>query len=325
MKKAKVTVIVPIYNGEKYIKRCIDSLLKQTYKNLEILLINDGSKDKSLKMIKEYEKKYPELIKVFSHDNHGLGYTRNVGLDHATGSHVTFLDIDDWFLDDYIERLKEGIGNDDIVISGFRRYNYQYKFQYEKKPIVCSFSKYKYCSIAGKMYKRSFLNKNKLRYSKVKMGEDSFFNISAYAKTNKVVVLDYGGYCNYENLKSMTNDVVFSKEKSFLFILQQIVENVDTTKLKQDEFNFYLLKTLIVDLILYKNSLDSKQLIEHYHKSIKWYKKYLHMNSNKMKLYIQKGEEFKINVVINIFVMATKLHLDGLLIRLIKRLKVSMI
>ena len=325
MKNVKVSIIVPVYNEEKHIKKCIDSIINQTYKNIEILLINDGSKDKSLKILREYEKKYPKLIKVFTHKNRGLGFTRNVGLENATGDFITLLDSDDWMAEDYIEVLKNAIGKNDIVISGFKRYNSEYQFQYEKKPLDSEWSKYKYCSIAGKMYRNSFLQKNQLRYSKVKMGEDSYFNISAYAKTNKIIVADYAGYCNYENLSSMTQKVEYTEDKSFFTILKLIIDTIDTTKLNHNQFSFYVLKTLIVDIFLYKDCLTEEELIKNYRIHIKWYKEYLDSINKKFKLYWQKDEEFKINFLVNMFVILSKLHLDSLLIIIIKRMRVSMI
>lgn len=325
MRDKKITVIVPIYNAEKYINKCVDSLLEQTYKNLEIILINDGSSDNSLEIIKKYEQENPKNIKVFSHKNHGLSYTRNVGLKNATGDYITFLDSDDWFDRDYVEILLNNIKDNDIVISGFKRFNYEYKFQYEKKPKNCSFSKYKFCSIAGKMFSSEFIKKCNLKFKKVRMGEDSYFNISAYSQTDKVAVADYAGYCNYENLKSMTNDVVYSDDKLFYSILKSIVSENDISKLEIDEFLFYVLKTLIVDIFLYKNCLSSNELIIIYERSISWYKDLLKENGKKFKIHIQKGEEFKINLLVNIFIILTKLGLYKILIKMIKKAKVSMI
>ena len=118
MEKGKVTVIVPVYNEETHIERCIKSILKQTYQNMEIILINDGSKDNSLKILKEFEKEYPSKIRVFTHKNKGLGLTRNVGLDNATGEYITFLDSDDYVSIDYYRTLMNNIqeNNSDIAM-----------------------------------------------------------------------------------------------------------------------------------------------------------------------------------------------------------------
>ncbi|WP_336690498.1 MULTISPECIES: glycosyltransferase family 2 protein [unclassified Chryseobacterium] len=93
---SKVSVIVPVYNVENYLAKCLDSLVNQTHQNIEILVINDGSKDDSEKIIQEYAQKYPEKIKSFIKENGGLSDARNFGIDHATGDYLGFVDSDDY-------------------------------------------------------------------------------------------------------------------------------------------------------------------------------------------------------------------------------------
>ena len=92
MKKG-ISIIVPIYNSEKYLNKCIDSLINQTEKNIEIILVNDGSTDNSEEIIKEYKDK---RIKYYKNKNQGIGKTRNFGIEQATGSYIMFVDSDDY-------------------------------------------------------------------------------------------------------------------------------------------------------------------------------------------------------------------------------------
>src|SRR5699024_1141358 len=92
---AKVSIIVPIYNSENYLKYCLETIVNQTYNNLEILLINDGSLDNSLDICKEFEQK-DNRIKLFNIPNSGVSVARNIGIDNATGEFITFVDSDDW-------------------------------------------------------------------------------------------------------------------------------------------------------------------------------------------------------------------------------------
>lgn len=117
-----VTIIVPVYNVEKYIYECVDSLIKQTYKNIEIILIDDGSKDKSGAICDNYAAS-DARIKVIHKQNEGLGFARNTGLKVAQGKFVTFIDSDDKADADLVENLVNGIyeANGDTCIGGFKR------------------------------------------------------------------------------------------------------------------------------------------------------------------------------------------------------------
>ena len=93
-KNIKVSVIVPVYNVEKYIRQCLESIINQTYKNLEIIVVNDGTKDNSMKIVEEYLS--DERIKVINKENGGIASARNRGIDEATGEYISFVDSDDW-------------------------------------------------------------------------------------------------------------------------------------------------------------------------------------------------------------------------------------
>ena len=108
-----VSIVVPIYNVEPYLDECISSLVNQTYTNLEILLINDGSTDGSLKKCEEWASK-DKRIQVFSKDNEGLGPTRNYGVKHANGEWIAFIDSDDWIENSYVEKMYETTFNKDV-------------------------------------------------------------------------------------------------------------------------------------------------------------------------------------------------------------------
>ena len=104
----KITVIVPVYNVENYLEKCLDSLINQTYKNIEIIVINDGSTDNQGEICQEYAQKDNRIVYI-EKENGGLSDARNVGLDKMTGSYVTFIDSDDWIEQDYIETLYKKI------------------------------------------------------------------------------------------------------------------------------------------------------------------------------------------------------------------------
>lgn len=101
----RISIIVPVYNVENYLAKCLGSLVNQTHQNVEILVINDGSRDNSGEIIKSFEDKYPDKIKAFSKDNGGLSDARNFGIDRATGDYIGFVDSDDYVTETMFEEM----------------------------------------------------------------------------------------------------------------------------------------------------------------------------------------------------------------------------
>ena len=121
--KPLISVIVPVYNVEKYLRKCLESIINQTYKNLQIILVNDGSTDSSLSICKEYENIDNRII-VIDKENEGPAIARNVGLDSADGDFIAFVDSDDWILENMYEVLleKQAIHNADMTVCGKLNY-----------------------------------------------------------------------------------------------------------------------------------------------------------------------------------------------------------
>lgn len=123
MNEVKVSIIVPVYNVEKYLTVCMESLIHQTLEDIEIIVVNDGSPDNSIKILEEYERKYPAKVKVFTTENRGVSHARNYGLDRAVGEYILFVDSDDFIELDMAEKLytKAVTDNNDLVMCA--RYN----------------------------------------------------------------------------------------------------------------------------------------------------------------------------------------------------------
>ena len=218
----KITVIVPVYNVENYLNKCLDSLINQTYKNLEIIVINDGSTDNSGEICQEYAQKDNRIVYI-EKENGGLSDARNVGLDKMTGSYVTFIDSDDWIEQDYIETLYKKIVEyqADIAVGNYYSYNEDeetYYFHiygdsyYEKVYDNISIFENLYesqemksfalISAWGKLYKAKLFDY--LRFDKGKLGEDGYFNQKMYLSVNKVVYLNKGLYAYRQRSGSIT-------------------------------------------------------------------------------------------------------------------------
>ena len=118
-----ISVIIPVYNAENFLNECLNSIINQTYENLEIICINDGSTDNSLNILKKFSKK-DTRIKIFTTDNCGQGSARNLGLNNASGEYISFIDADDWIRLDTYEILYSKIYQSDLDLLFFQMINF---------------------------------------------------------------------------------------------------------------------------------------------------------------------------------------------------------
>ncbi|MBO5142220.1 MAG: glycosyltransferase family 2 protein [Clostridia bacterium] len=191
-----ISVIIPVYNVEEYIRECLDSVINQTYKNLEIILIDDGSKDNSGKICDEYAKK-DKRIKVIHKENGGLSSARNKGLDNAQGKYITFVDSDDYIPVNAIELLyKNCISNEaDCSIGGVQDIkDGQVVYVGPKKQCCLSkeealkyffVEKYFKCIACSKMYKKELIGTERFDET-IRLVEDFYFTYNILKKVNKV-------------------------------------------------------------------------------------------------------------------------------------------
>lgn len=145
----KVSVIVPVYNVEKYLDKCLSSLVNQTLKDIEIIVVNDGTKDNSQKIIDKYKKRYPKIIKSYIKENGGLSDARNYGLKYASGEYISFVDSDDYIDSNMLEEMYEKAvdGNFDIVMCDLN-------YIYETETKYCS------CNIKSDLLSKQEIKKN---------------------------------------------------------------------------------------------------------------------------------------------------------------------
>lgn len=209
--KDKVSVIVPIYNTEKYLKVCIDSILAQTFRDFELLLLNDGSKDGSLAICEEYAKQ-DSRVRVYSHPNRGLSKTRERGLHLSEGKYIVFIDSDDWIDGDYLMQLYNAAENHeaDLVCcngwdDGVERLEIM-EDQVVTEP-ECHMEAFwrgmMYTSSQwGKMYRSEALNK--ATFGEIDYCEDAYVVTQVLHNIRKTVLLRYTGYNYVANPGSMT-------------------------------------------------------------------------------------------------------------------------
>lgn len=203
-----ISIIVPVYNVEKYINRCVDSILSQTYRNIEIILVDDGSTDSSGIICDKYAT-VDSRIKVFHTKNGGLSYARNIGIEASIGDYICFVDSDDWIEKNILElALEESKANDvDVVVWGFVK-DFVDDNEVVKKSIIVKSDKLLFeknkdsfalssqtcLDLSGyawnKLYKSSLIKYNKLKFEEgVSLVEDMLFNELALSKAEKVLFI----------------------------------------------------------------------------------------------------------------------------------------
>lgn len=227
----EISVIVPVYNTEKTLKRCIASLLKQNVENYEIIMIDDGSTDSSPQICDMLAKKYEHKIRIIHKTNGGLGSARNCGIENALGKYICFVDSDDWVEPEYLKLLYDNLNESsaDMCICG---YNYISKKHIEKiepnntclkqEDILEQISQGN--SILNfawnKLYKLKIIRDNNLKYSNRHCAEDLLFNIGYYRYVNEIKIIENPLYNYWVNIESLTNN----RRKNFIEDMQVLDE-----------------------------------------------------------------------------------------------------
>ena len=243
-----ISVIVPVYNVEKYLKQCVDSILNQTYKELEIILVDDGSTDNSGKICDEYESKYENII-VIHKKNAGLGMARNTGMENMHGKYVTFIDSDDYIDNTLIENLYNSVINNkvDMCKSGFTRVDeigreILTKTKYanevfegdrakrEMLPRMIGSAPDKKDSIemavCAVLYNTEYIVNNNIRFPSERqlISEDLIFNIDYMQYCNGSCTIDITGYNYRYNVASLTKKYREDRFESSTFFFETIKE-----------------------------------------------------------------------------------------------------
>lgn len=200
---ARISIIIPTYNTEKYIERCLKSILSQSFTDFEILVIDDGSSDRTGEIVQKYVKQDKRIVYV-KQKHMGTGKARNSGLELAQGELIAFIDSDDYVDIDYLEKLLPH-NREDIVFSGYIRPNQNGKIV-EKVELKNGFgSRLAVPTVWAKIYRKDFIAKNKLKFLDTDIGEDVWFNFMAALYAQNVKSLNYAGYYWYFNRSSVIN------------------------------------------------------------------------------------------------------------------------
>lgn len=214
--QVKVSIIIPVYNVEQYISQCLDSLINQTLQEIEIICINDGSKDNSLNILKDYADK-DSRIKIINKKNEGLSCARNDGLKAASGEYIGYVDSDDWVAEDFYEKLFIAAKkyNADIAAGNIVRCGKlvrKYRIKYEKEELLtdgleklkaAQIPKYNY--VWNKIYKRESLLKLDIPFPAGKVYEDIRWSIKVIYYLENLVTVPESNYYYRKNQNSIVS------------------------------------------------------------------------------------------------------------------------
>jgi len=320
--KPLISVIVPVYNVEKYLRKCIESIINQTYNNLQIILVNDGSTDSSLSICKEYETTDNRII-VIDKENEGPAIARNVGLDSADGDFIAFVDSDDWILENMYEVLleKQAIHNADMTVCG--KLNY-----YEKTDSFVSgnlFENDVYCekeeaigilmlkSVApwNKLYRKKLFDSIRFPEGKF-IGEDANVIMRVIKECNGIEIISAELYMYNVRANSLMTSAF--KPREFFMIEDNVDHYLDMKEnfpavVDVGEYNIFLSSVMLmtkISKLSWKQIFENKKYINECKSALK--KVINHLKSNK---YVYKKLRIAVLIIYYtpyLYIVERKLH-----------------
>lgn len=257
-----ITVVVPVYNVEKYLKKCLDSIVNQTYKNLEIICVDDGSPDNSIDILNIFAEK-DKRIKIIRQRNQGLSEARNTGIKNAKGKYIIFIDSDDWIELEMIDLMLKKIQNEnlDLVICGFFDHYFEKKYKINELNNIKKYIKDKIDGISyfkivtsktnlftafawNKLYRLDLIKSKNLFFPEKRLYEDLSFTFRYLIYSKKVDVVERPLYHYIRRKGSITNILNFKNSIDILFTLENLkeflIKEEQYTLLNSVEFKEYL-------------------------------------------------------------------------------------
>lgn len=283
-----ISVIIPIYNASKYLHRAIDSVLNQTYKDIELVLVNDGSKDDSLSICREYEKREGRVV-VIDKANGGVSSARNTGIERATKKYIAFMDNDDYMIPTYLETMHKYIsedgGRDLLVANAFHIDESVFGLNMEllkddghdsvhlvdlpneeelSRQFV-SLDRSHFATIWNKLFVRDIIMANNVRFEKIQSEDEMFsYNYLRYIKSIRTI-MGYRGYCWLRSEKSLSHSHQYLLELDWLCKMIQINNQIQE-RLHIRDVNYIIERQLLMAYIV-KTNVFSKGYYKDTHKS----------------------------------------------------------
>lgn len=269
----KISIIVHVYNTEKFLEKCLNSLINQTLKDIEIICINDGSTDNSLQILEKFANK-DKRIQIINQTNSGPSLARNIGIRKAKGEYIGFVDSDDWIDLNFFEKLYTSAKkfNADIGVAGIKRvrsYKWKYHIKLEKEVIINDINeKFRICDVpdkcypVNKIYKLSELQKQNIKFEPNVYFEDRLFTAQVLINLKRLVTVPdiyYNYWTNPNSIvktksKKKSKDSQYTKEKLMKYLKENNV-NLDHYFTHIKKFKFLGLTFLKIKYYKYKKEL----------------------------------------------------------------------
>ncbi len=328
-----VSVIIPIFNGEKYIEGLFDQLKFQTYRNLEVLFIDDGSADGSSHVISELINEYVLDCSLYEKDdeaetesisfrlvrqaNAGQGGARNRGIEEAAGKYIAFVDQDDHIKEDYICSLLDVAvkNNSDIVISGYEHVTSAGEVKEHVELINNEWCRFMNITPWGKMYLKDFIISEGIRFLPVPLGEDIYFNIQCYLHARTVTYTSYVGYKWTINDGSVSNTVHKRvNDETSVIRLYDALAGIDNPKewMQDSQYGYFLIKTGIFHLLYAAKNTPIKEVLQYRNDIFAWLDAHVPgFDRNELISWGKPmGERPSVRHAVYIYMMLRRLHLD---------------
>lgn len=297
MNKPLVTILSPCYNVEEYLPQCIDSIINQTYNNLQIVLIDDGSNDSTWKIMQQYAQ-IDKRIEIYHQENRGVAFTRNKLLDKVKGDYVLFVDSDDWCELNMVEFLLDKAIKNNVevsICSNIINNNIDQDFQEKilnKEETIKAFLFHKDLrgSLWNKLIKASLLNDLKFR-NDISYGEDALFCWYLLQKIQKIYITTYQLYHYRMNESSISHSAFSPKKLSGHFVWEQICE--ETEKWYPQYTSIAQARHCIEDALLLRDAIrcnyankNEIKILQHTIKRLRYSLNSVNITSFTMKIYI---------------------------------------
>lgn len=330
----RVSIIIPVYNVEKLLPRCLDSILAQTYQDFEIICVNDCTPDDSRSVMVEYKERFPEKLVLLDNEvNMGQGRSRARAIDIAKGEFILFIDSDDHVAPDYIETFLKEMEADpcDVIVAGYTEdrevlpsdgsisegaQNLRKEMDAPKGDwcIMC------YPTPWAKLFRRAFLVENGINFSDIRCGEDIYFSLSQFYYQAKCRVIDYYGYYYYFNVNSTTKSLTYDKkhEENVAEIFGKFLRDHDLCLISKEQrqmIEYTYVANMVNALVTYGHGCKPAMMKEKYAFFMNdMISKFPNYRQNPYYGILKpKGQTLKIRLGVGVTMMLHKVGLDKLM------------